>query len=100
MTALDMIAATLAAGAIGLYAARINGMTWRTHRPLCIAAQLAGAAAAAGGMYAAGDGLTVLAWAAITAAWAHLAASSARWAGGRPPPETESRPMPLDGATQ
>lgn len=90
-----MIAAALAAGAILPYAQRLNGMTWRTHRPLCVAAQVVGAVAAAGGMYAAGEGLTVLAWVALTLAWGHLAVSAPSWIAG-PPPETESRPVPLD----
>ncbi|MGL4263558.1 MAG: hypothetical protein ACRCTX_18235 [Afipia sp.] len=91
MTTLDMIAAVLAAGAIGAYACRLRTMSWRTHQARCVAAQAVGAVVAAGGMYAAGGGLTEAAWACVAAAWLHLALTAPRWQSG-PPPESRSIP--------
>jgi hypothetical protein len=86
--------------ALGVYVWRINGMTWRTHLPRCVSAQSAGAICVCGLIYAAAghydhDWL----YAGLVLVWCHLAVTEDAWASG-PPPESESRPMPLDGAMQ
>lgn len=86
--------------AVSVYGWRINEMTWRTHRPRCVLAQLSGAVLSCGLIYCAAGGLPVdWLYPGLCIVMGHLAATGKRWQDG-PPPETESRPMPFDGAPQ
>jgi len=86
--------------AVAVYAARLNRMTWRTHRYRCVAAQLSGAVLSCLLIYSAAGGASPgWMYPMLLAMLAHLSVTSERWQSG-PPPETESRPMPLDGLHQ
>lgn len=91
-------AVAIAAVTIGVYAARLEHMTWRTHRPACVLAQMVGALAALSVAVAAGIGApSLLCYAGLVAVGLHVWRTEPAWqASGGPPPETESRPMPLD----
>ena len=83
-----------------VYAIRLNAMTWRTHVARCVAAQSSGAVLSCLLIYSAAGGASPgWMYPALLALLAHLSVTSERWQSG-PPPETESRPMPLDGAHQ
>lgn len=87
---------------IGIYGRRLEEMTWRTHRPACVLAQMIGAMAALAVVV--GASLGGPAWACyvvLTLTGWHIWRTEPAWAAaGGPPPETESRPMPFDGAHQ
>lgn len=86
--------------ALGVYVWRINGMTWRTHLPRCVSAQAIGAVIACGLIYyTAGHAPPDWLYIALICVWLHLSWTEDKWAAG-PPPESESRPMPLDGAVR
>lgn len=86
--------------ALGVYVHRINDMTWRTHLPRCVSAQALGAVSACALIYwTAGHAPQDWLYGALIVIWGHLAWTEDRWTAG-PPPESESRPMPLDGAPQ
>lgn len=85
---------------VAVYAARLNAMSWRTHLARCVAAQLSGAVLSCLLIYSAAGGASPgWLYPALLVLLAHLSVTSERWQAG-PPPETESRPMPLDGAAQ
>jgi peptidoglycan/LPS O-acetylase OafA/YrhL len=89
-----------AALAVWAYADRLNDMTWWTHLTRCVAAQSLGALCCCLLMYSAAGGVSPgLLYPALLVVLLHLSVTSERWQSG-PPPETESRPMPLDGAPQ
>ena len=89
-----------AALAVWVYARRINDMTWWTHLTRCVAAQSAGALSSCLLMYfSAGGESPGWMYPVLLVILSHLSATSERWQDG-PPPETESRPMPFDGAPQ
>lgn len=86
--------------AVWVYATRLNRMTWWTHLTRCVAAQSAGALVSCLLMYcSAGSESPGWLYPVLLVILAHLSVTSERWQSG-PPPETESRPMPLDGAAQ
>jgi peptidoglycan/LPS O-acetylase OafA/YrhL len=90
----------LAAFALGVYVWRLNGMTWRTHLPRCVSAQMLGAIVACGLIYqSAGHAAPNWLYATLICVWLHLTVTEDAWRAG-PPPESESRPMDLDGAMQ
>lgn len=83
-----------------IYATRLNAMTWRTHRFRCVSAQMSGAILACGLIYWASDGMSPgWLYPVLLVLLAHLSVTSERWQSG-PPPETETRPMPLEGLQQ
>lgn len=85
-----------------LYLVRLNALHPGTHLPRCIGAQALGFAAAC---WVFGASTSIPEWAqwlnfgALCLMLIHLGATSTRWDFGAPP-ETESRPMPFDGAPQ
>lgn len=85
-----------------LYLVRLNALNPGTHLPRCIGAQALGFAAAC---WIFGASTSIPEWAqwinlcALCLMLIHLGATSTQWDFGAPP-ETESRPMPLDGAAQ
>lgn len=96
----NIFIATASLFAVGVYAKRINRMTWRTHLARCVIAQASGAVLSCALIYAAAGGVSPgWMYPALLPLLLHLSVTSERWASG-PPPETESRPMPLEGLHQ
>ncbi len=94
---IDTILALCAGAALFSLLCRLDGMTWRTHRPAVVLAHvLMAVAVIVAGWDAASDGAGVLSALVILLSCAWLLWSWPEWAGG-PPRSTESRPMPLDG---
>lgn len=85
-----------------LYLVRLNALHPSIHMPQCIGAQSLGFVAACwifGASTSLPDWAQWLNFSALCVILIHLGATSTRWDYG-PPPEAESRPMPLDGAAQ
>jgi hypothetical protein len=100
MTIHQLFVAGTALIAVAVYGWRINDMSWHTHIPRCVAAQTAGALVSCALIYLATGGADpVWLFPALIGVWLHLALTCEHWQDG-PPPETESRPMPLDGLHQ
>ena len=86
---------------VSVYAMRLNNMTWRTHLFRCIVAQLSGAVLSCLLIYAAAGGVSPgWLYPALLGLLTHLSLTIDRWPAAVPPPETESRRMPLDGLHQ
>lgn len=91
-------AVLVSAVCIGLYATRLEQMTWRTHRVLCVIAQMLGALSSLAVIVAAGAAVPAPAcYGALCAIGVHIWMTEPAWldAGG-PPPETESTRGGLD----
>lgn len=86
-----------------LYLTRLNALSPSLHLPRCIGAQALGFVAAC---WVFGASTSIPEWAqwlnlaTLCVMLIHLGSTSVRWPGSRPPPESESRPMPFDGAPQ
>ena len=86
-----------------LYGLRLNELRVGHHLPLCISAQVIGLLCACWVMGSTPEFPPSWVWVnviALALMLLHLGATSVRWVGGMPPPETESRRMPLDGLHQ
>ena len=100
MTSHHLFIFAASALAVWVYSTRLNRMTWWTHLTRCVAAQSSGAVVACAIMYgAAGSWSPGLLDPVLRVIRAHVSVTSERWQSG-PPPETETRPMPLDGLHQ
>lgn len=85
-----------------LYLTRLNALRPGMHIPRCIGAQSLGFVAACwvfGSSTSLPDAWQWCNFGVLCLMLAHLGATSERWDDG-PPPEAETRPMPLDGAVQ
>lgn len=100
MTGYQIFVSGTALIAVSVYGWRINDMMWRTHLLRCVAAQTAGALVSCALIYLSSGGSDpIWLFPALVGVWLHLALTGERWQSG-PPPETESRRMPLDGLHQ
>lgn len=85
------------------YVLRMNALDRSVHRPQCIAVQSVGFLSGcwiAGSSFGAGGAWQWLNFCTLCILLVHLGVTSIRWPSNNPPPEAESRPMPLDGIRQ
>lgn len=103
MLAIQILIMLLAVFTVGYwYVPRLDVLQWTQHKPRCILAHLGmslGLLLAASAALMAGPLETIAAAVVLACAWLHLLATSSGWSGGHPP-ETETKPAPLDGLPQ